>query len=287
MVRGQGGPRRAYLQEQFPRCALTEGDLLDQSSLQRAILASRPDVVFNLGAVTFVGMSWQQPSVMSEVTGLGCLRLLEAVRAVGPAIRVVQASSSEMFGRAPSPQDEGTPLRPVSPYGVAKTFAHHCAVTYRESHGLHASAAVMFNHESPRRGTEFVTRKVTRAAAAIARGRQRSLVLGRLRPRRDWGAAADYVKALRLIALQDDPGDYVVATGESRTVEELCAVAFAAAGLDWREHVTTDPSLFRPAEIWELRGNASKARDVLGWKPETSFTDMIGEMVRCDLEALG
>ena len=285
MVRGQPSAKWAWISSLVPSLRLAHGDLLDQSSLQTVLAQVRPDVVFNLGAVTFVGMSWQQPAVMSEVTGLGALRLLEAVRATDPGIRVVQASTSEMFGQAPPPQDEGTPLRPRSPYGVAKTFAHHMTVNYRESYGIHASTAIMFNHESPRRGEEFVTRKVSLAAAAIAAGRQDVLRLGRLDPRRDWGWAPDYVAALPLIAAQDEPGDYVLATGETHSVAELCEVAFAAAGLDWRRHVVEDPGLYRPAEVELLCGDASRARDALGWEPSLRFGQIVQRLVEHDMAA--
>lgn len=286
LVRGQPSPKREWIQRLVPSLRLVEGDLLDQSSLQHALAAVRPDVVFNLGAVTYVGMSWQQPAVMAEVTGMGVLRLLEAVRAVDPGIRVVQASSSEMFGNPGTAiQDEETPLRPVSPYGVAKTFAHHCVLTARASHGLHASTAIMFNYESPRRGAEFVTRKVTLAAAAIARGEQDKLTLGRLDPRRDWGWAPDYMRALPRVAILDEPGDFVLATGETHSVAELCDTAFAAAGLDWSEHVISDEALFRPSELWSLRGDAGKAQEVLGWQPQVRFAEIVRRLVEHDMAA--
>jgi GDPmannose 4,6-dehydratase len=286
LVRGQPSAKRDRVMSLVPSLRLIEGDLLDQSSLHQALITAEPDAVFNLAAITFVGMSWQQPTVMSEVTGLGTLRLLEAVRAVNPAIRVVHASSSEMFGNpAADPQDEGTPLRPVSPYGVAKTFAHHCVLTARASHGLHASTVIMFNHESPRRGAEFVTRKVTRAAAAIARGRQDKLALGRLDPRRDWGWAPDYMRALPLAAAQDEPGDYVLATGEAHSVADLCEAAFAAAGLDWSEHVISDEALYRPSELWTLRGDPSRAAAVLGWEPRVRFAEIVRRLTEHDMAA--
>ncbi len=284
LVRGQANPKLAWLRELVPSLRVLHGDLLDQSSLQQALVTAQPDVVFNLAAVTFVGMSWQQPTVMSEVTGLGCLRMLEAIRAVDPGIRFVQASTSEMFGDCPGPQDERTPLRPVSPYGVAKTFAHHMTTGYRESHGLHASAAIMFNHESPRRGEEFVTRKVSMAAARIAAGLQDKLILGRLEPRRDWGWAPDYMRALPLIAARDEPGDYVLATGETHSVQDLCDAAFAAAGLDAADHVLSESALYRPSEVWELCGDASRARVMLGWRPEVRFPEIVRRLVARDLE---
>ena len=285
LVRGQANPKRAWVQGLVPSLRLHGGDLLDQGSLQDALRAARPDVVFGLAAVTFVGVSWEQPALMSEVTGLGCLRTLEAIRAVNPEIRFVQASTSEMFGDCAGPQDEATPLRPVSPYGAAKTFAHHMTTGYRASHGLHASTAIMFNHESPRRGGEFVTRKVTMAAARIKRGLQGKLSLGRLEPRRDWGWAPDYVEALPLIAAQDEPGDYVLATGETHSVAQLCAAAFGAAGLEWEDWVVPDTAHYRPAEVWELRGDASRARRVLGWVPRVRFGDMVKRLVAHDLAA--
>lgn len=284
LIRGQANPKRAWIQGLVPGLRLLDGDLLDQSSLQHALVAARPKVVFNLAAVTFVGMSWAQPTVMSEVTGIGCLRMLEAIRAVDPDIRFVQASTSEMFGDCPGPQDEATPLRPVSPYGAAKTFAHHMTTGYRASHGMHASTAIMFNHESPRRGEEFVTRKVTRAAARIAAGRQDKLILGRLEPRRDWGWAPDYMRALPLIAAQDEPGDYVLATGETHSVADLCDAAFAEAGLRAADYVVTDPSCYRPSEVWELRGDASRAAAVLGWAPRVRFGELVARLTGYDMK---
>jgi GDPmannose 4,6-dehydratase len=286
LVRGQANPKRGWIQQLVPSLQLLDGDLLDQSSLVDALQAARPDVVFNLGAVTYVGMSWQQPTLMTEVTGLGALRLLEAIRQVDPAIRVVQASSSEMFGAAPAPQNERTPFRPRSPYGVAKAFAHHTTVNYRESYGLHASTAIMFNHESPRRGEEFVTRKITRAAARIATGHQVFLGLGNLNAHRDWGWAPEYVSALPLIAAQDNPGDYVLATGRAHTVGELCQVAFAEVGLDWRRHVRPDAAMYRPADVDHLQGDATRAADVLGWEPKVLFRGVVERLVKADLLAL-
>jgi GDPmannose 4,6-dehydratase len=286
LVRGQANPKRAWIQQLVPSLRLLDGDLLDQSSLVDALQAAKPDVVFNLGAVTFVGMSWQQPTLMTEVTGLGVLRLLEAIRQVDPAIRIVQASSSEMFGAAPAPQNELTPFRPRSPYGVAKAFAHHTTVNYRESYGLHASTAIMFNHESPRRGEEFVTRKVTRAAARIAAGHQHDLGLGNLAARRDWGWAPEYVQALPLIAQQDQPGDYVLATGETHSVAELVETAFVQVGLRWRDHVRFDLAACRPADVDHLQGNAMKAAKRLGWQARVRFAEVVRRLVEADLQAL-
>jgi GDPmannose 4,6-dehydratase len=286
LVRGQANLKRGWIQQLVPSLQLLDGDLLDQSSLVDALQATKPDVVFNLGAVTYVGMSWQQPTLMTEVTGLGVLRLLEAIRQVDPAIRLVQASSSEMFGSAPAPQNELTPFRPRSPYGVAKAFAHHTTVNYRESYGLHASTAIMFNHESPRRGEEFVTRKITRAVARIAAGQQTELGLGNLDARRDWGWAPDYVTALPLIAEQDRPGDYVLATGESHTVRELVEVAFGRAALNWRDHIRLDLAACRPADVAHLQGNPMYAAKQLGWQATARFRGIVEWLVAHDLQQL-
>lgn len=288
MVRGRPGPHRDLLAVELPAVRFVEGDLLDQSSLQAVLKEVEPDVVFNLGAMTFVGMSWLQPALMSEVTGLGVLRLLEAIRLVDPQIRLVHASSSEMFGQVREvPQDELTPLNPRSPYGVAKCFAHHTVVNYRDSYGLHASTAIMFNHESPRRGIEFVTRKVTRAAAAAYRTRAKSprkLQLGNLEAKRDWGWAPEYMTALPLIAAQDQPQDFCLATGESHSVRELCEAAYQLVGLDWEEWVESDPKLFRPADVELLVGDARKAKRILGWEAEVKFEEIVRRMVEADLE---
>lgn len=286
MVRGQANPKRAWLQGLVPGIRLVDGDLLDATSLRHVLEESKPEVVYNLGAVTFVGVSWRQPLLMTEVTGLGVLRLLEAIRAVDPAIRLVQASSSEMFGSAPAPQHEGTPFRPRSPYGVAKAFAHHTTVSYRESYGLHASTAILFNHESPRRGEEFVTRKMTMAAARIAAGRQQYLELGNLGARRDWGWAPEYVQALALIAGQDRPDDYVLATGRTHTVAQLCEVAFGEVGLNWRSHVRYDPRMVRPADVEWLQGDATHAWERLGWEATVLFRGVVERLVAHDVQAL-
>lgn len=284
LIRGQRNPKRAWVQGLVPSMTLIEGDLLDQSSLQRALVESEPDVVYNLGALTFVGMSWDQPTLMTEVTGLGALRMLEAIRAVNPAIRFVQASSSEQFGAVrETPQAETTPFYPRSPYGVAKLFAHHVTVNYRESYGIRASTAIMFNHESPRRGEEFVTQKVVRAAVRIGRSEQDHLALGNLSAKRDWGWAPDYMRALPLIA-NAEPDDFVLATGESHSVQDLVNEAFWAVGLRPSDHVVIDESLFRPADVECLMGDASKANRILGWEPTLRFKDIIRELVRaaCD-----
>lgn len=287
LLRGQRNPKRQWIESLVPGVRLVEGDLLDQSSLIGALVDARPDVVFNLGAITYVGMSWQQPTLMTEATGLGCLRMLEAIRIVDPGIRFVQASSSEMFGAANQvPQNETTPFAPRSPYGVAKCFAHNTTVNYRESYGIHASTAIMFNHESPRRGEEFVTRKVTAAAARIAAGRQKELVLGNLEARRDWGWAQDYMRALPLLAGLDTPDDVVLATGVDRSVRDLCAAAFGAVGLSWLDHVRVDPALFRPADVPLLLGDADKARRLLGWEPTVTFDAIVSALVAHDREAV-
>jgi len=284
MLRGQRHPKRAWLQGLVPGMHLLEGDLLDQSSLQHVLTEAEPDVVFNLGAITFVGMSWQQPTLMSEATGLGPLRMVEAIRTVNPDIRLVQASSSEQFGAVREiPQRETTPFNPRSPYGIAKVFAHHTVVNARESYGLHASTAIMFNHESPRRGEEFVTRKVTAAAARIAMGSNERLRLGNMDARRDWGWAPDFMTAMPLIAARDEPGDFVLATGETHSVRELCEVAFDAAGLSHRDHVAHDPALLRPADVDVLLGDPSKAVDILGWKPTMIFHEIVRRLVEADL----
>lgn len=284
MVRGRPGPDRDALAEQLPGIHLVEGDLLDQSSLQAVLKETDPEVIYNMGAITFVGRSWAQPALMSEVTGLGVLRLLEAVRLVNPQIRVVQASSSEMYGQArETPQDELTPLNPRSPYGVAKTFAHQTVVNYRESYGIHASTAIMFNHESPRRGVEFITRKVALGVARIRKFGRGTLALGNLDAQRDWGWAPEYMTALPLIAAQPEPGDFCLATGETHSVRELCDVAFSVAGLDWNKHVVVDPALFRLADIATMRGDARKAKRILGFEPQITFREIIRRLVEAEL----
>jgi GDPmannose 4,6-dehydratase len=284
LLRGQHNPKRAWIEGLVPGIRLVEGDLLDQSSLQHALTVAAPDVVYNLAALTFVGMSWQQPTHMSEVTGLGCLRLLEAIRHTNPAIRVLQASTSEMFGATAAPQCEASTFAPRSPYGTAKLFAHHTAVNYRESYGMHASTAIMFNHESPRRGEEFVTRKVTSAAVRISAGLQQVLRLGNVHARRDWGWAPDYVKALPLITARDVPEDFVLATGETHTVLELVNAAFRLVGKDWRDHLRIDADLNRPADVEHLQGDATKAREVLGWRPHYRFDDVVRALVHADAD---
>ncbi len=263
---------------------LVDGNLVDLSSLIRALQAYEPDEVYNLGAQSFVPTSWNQPLLTGLVTGIGTANLLEAMRIVRPGARFYQASSSEMFGRTRQPrQNENSPFYPRSPYGIAKLYAHWMTVNHRESFGLHASSGILFNHESPLRGIEFVTRKITDGVARIKLGLARRLPLGNLEARRDWGHARDYVRAMWLMLQQDTPDDYVVATGQTTTIREFCRLAFSYAGLDYREHVVTRHDLIRPAEVDFLLGDASKARDKLGWRPTVTLEDMIAEMVEADL----
>jgi GDPmannose 4,6-dehydratase len=246
---------------------------------------SRPHEVYNLAAQSFVPTSWSQPVLTAEFTALGVTRVLDAIRLVDPTIRFYQASSSEMFGKArETPQNESTPFHPRSPYGVAKVYGHAITVNYRESYGLYACSGILFNHESPRRGLEFVTRKVTDAAARIKHGLAREVRLGNLEARRDWGFAGDYVQAMWLMLQQDRPDDYVVATGESHSVQELVELAFSCTGLDWRRHVVVDPTLRRPAEVDYLLGDITKAREKLGWSPKVRFAELVQMMVDADLE---
>jgi len=270
-----------------PQLNLHHTDLGDASSLTRLIDVLRPTEVYNLAAQSHVRASFDQPVHTGDVTGIGAVRLLEAIRQVDPSIRFYQASSSEMFGAAPPPQSETTPFHPRSPYAVAKVYAYWATVNYRESYGMHASNGILMNHESPRRGREFVTRKITDGVARIRKGELTRLKLGNLDARRDWGHARDYVEAMHLILQLDAPVDLVIATGESHTVREFVDLAFAAAGLDIDTHVVIDPALYRPAEVDYLQGDASKAADLLGWKPRTSFSQLVDEMVRADCAAHG
>ena len=266
---------------------LVQGDLLDEVSLVAALRDAQPHEVYNLGAQSFVPTSWNQPVYTGEVTGLGVTRLLEAIRQVDRDIRFYQASSSEMYGQVrETPQTELTPFHPRSPYGVAKAYAHHLTVNYRESFGLYAVAGILFNHESPRRGAEFVTRKVARAAARIASGSAEQLHMGNLEARRDWGFAGDYVRAMWLMLQPDRPADYVIASGVAHSVRELCEIAFAHVGLDYAEHVIVDPALFRRAEVTHLLGDARRAREELGWAPEMGFTELVHMMVDAEMARL-
>lgn len=267
------------------RLTLVSGDLLDQTSLNQVIDQHRPDEIYNLAAQSFVQTSWNQPVFTGEVTAIGVTRVLDAIRAVNPKIRFYQASSSEMFGKVQEvPQKETTPFYPRSPYGVAKVYGHWITVNYRESYDLHATSGILFNHESPRRGLEFVTRKVTDTVARIKLGLADKLPLGNLEARRDWGFAGDYVQAMWLMLQQDTPDDYVVATGKTYSVRELCEVAFGCVDLDWQEYVTLDERFMRPAEVDLLVGDPSKAAAKLGWEPEVDFKRLIQMMVDADLQ---
>ncbi|WP_349371471.1 GDP-mannose 4,6-dehydratase [Salinarimonas sp.] len=269
------------------RVALIDGNLLDLSNLVRVVSDVKPDEVYNLAAQSFVATSWQQPSLTAQVTAVGALNILEAVRIAAPQARFYQASSSEMYGKIQEPvQKETTPFYPRSPYAVAKLFAHWSTVNYRESFGMHASSGIMFNHESPLRGIEFVTRKITWTAARIKLGLAEELRLGNIDAKRDWGHARDYVRAMWLMLQQETPDDYVVATGRTTTVRRTVEIAFAHAGLDPDKHLVIDPALFRPAEVDVLRGDPSKARRRLGWDHEVSLEEMIAEMVDADLARL-
>jgi GDPmannose 4,6-dehydratase len=263
---------------------LVDGNLADVSSLIRLLQTYEPDEVYNLGAQSFVAASWHQPLVTGQITGLGAAYMLEAMRIARPGARFYQASSSEMFGRVQqAKQSETTPFYPRSPYAVAKLYAHWMTVNHRESFGMHASSGILFNHESPLRGIEFVTRKITDGAARIKLGLARELSLGNLEAKRDWGHARDYVRAMWLMLQQDDPDDYVVATGLNTSVREFCRLAFSCVGLDYREHVVTDPGLRRPAEVDVLLGDASKAQRKLDWRPTVKLEDLVAEMVEADL----
>ena len=276
--------RIAHLQD---RIELHEGDLLDQLSIITLLHAIEPQEIYNLAAQSFVPTSWQQPILTSEATALGVTRMLEAIRVVDRSIRFYQASSSEMFGKVrESPQNERTPFYPRSPYGVAKVYGHYLTVNYRESYGLFAVSGILFNHESPRRGRQFVTRKITHGAARIKLGLATELRLGNIDAKRDWGFAGDYVEAMWMMMQHQTPEDFVVATGESHSVRELCQIAFARLGLDWEDHVVIDKAQVRPAEVDTLIGDARKARQVLGWHQKVSFKELVEMMVDADVAAL-
>ncbi|HEV7162545.1 MAG TPA: GDP-mannose 4,6-dehydratase [Solirubrobacteraceae bacterium] len=288
MVRRASTEKFERIEHIRERITLHQGDLLDQRSLVDALRASNPSEIYNLAAMSFVAVSWIQPTLTAEFTGVGVTRMLEAMREVCPEARFYQASSSEMFGKVLEvPQTEKTPFYPRSPYGVAKAYGHFITVNYRESYDLHATSGILFNHESPRRGLEFVTRKITWHAAAIKLGLIDELRLGNLDAERDWGYAKDYVEAMWLMLQRDDPEDYVISTGEAHSVRECCEVAFDEAGLgDFERYVTLDPSFMRPAEVDHLIGSPAKAERDLGWKPQTSFEELIRLMTRADLALL-
>jgi GDPmannose 4,6-dehydratase len=264
-----------------------QADLLDQASLDQAVKDSEPDEIYNLAAQSFVPTSWSQPTLTGEFTGIGVLRLLESVRKLRPEARFYQASSSEMYGKVREvPQTELTPFHPRSPYAVAKTFGHHITVNYRESYGLFAVSGILFNHESPRRGREFVTRKITDGVARIKLGLEKELRLGNLDAQRDWGFAGDYVRAMHLMLQQPEAGDFVIATGRTHSVREFLQIAFDHVGLKWEDHVVQDPRFMRPAEVDQLIGDAAKAREVLGWEPSVSFEQLVTMMVDADIALL-
>jgi GDPmannose 4,6-dehydratase len=292
IIRGQNNPKRELVERVVPDVHLHTGDLTDLSSLIRALGSARPDEVYNLGAVSFVAYSWENAHVTTEVTGNGVLNMLEAVRLHAgddpSSVRFYQASSSEMFGKAHEvPQRETTLLWPRSPYGVAKVYGHYMTINYRESYGMHASSGILFNHESPRRGPEFVTRKVSMGVARIALGLQDRLVMGNLDAKRDWGYAGDYVEGMWRMLQQPEGGDYVLATGETHSIRDLLDVAFAHVGIDdWSDLVGQDPRFMRPAEVDTLIGDASRARELLGWRPTVGFRELVGMMVEHDLTLL-
>ncbi len=288
MIREASVKRFRRIGHILDKIELFTGDLVDQSSIMRILEEFRPDEVYNLAAMSFVPYSWQAPVLTGEMTGLGATRCLEAIRLVNPNIRFYQASSSEMFGQVREvPQNELTPFHPRSPYGVAKVYAHYLTINYRESYGMFACSGILFNHEGPRRGVEFVTRKVTRGAAKIKLGLADKLVLGNLDAKRDWGDARDYVEAMWLMLQQDEPDDYVIGTGVMHSVRDLVEAAFDAAGIDdWERYIETDPRFLRPAEVDQLQADPSKAKKKLGWSPKISFEQMVKDMVETDLAEL-
>ena len=284
LVRRLSTPNESRIRASMNRLVLLEGDVTDQSSLNIAVETAMPDEVYNLAAQSFVATSWNQPVLTGNVTGLGVVRILEALRHFSPDARFYQASSSEMFGTTPQPlKSEATPFHPRSPYAVAKVYGYYATINYRESYGLYCCNGICFNHESPRRGIEFVTKKISDGVARIACGRANEVRLGNLDVRRDWGFAGDYVKAMWLMLQQDEPDDYVIATGENHSVREFAALAFDHVGLDWEKYVKIDERFMRPAEVPDLKGDASKARARLGWAPETSFGELVHMMVEADV----
>ena len=280
-------PRIAHIQDIQDKFEIVQGDLLDQSSMMDLVREYQPEEIYNLAAQSFVPTSWQQPVLTGEFTALGVTRILEALRHIKPSARFYQASSSEMFGKVQEvPQRESTPFYPRSPYGVAKVYGHWITVNYRESYDLFAVSGILFNHESPRRGLEFVTRKVTHAVARIKMGLQSDLHVGNLDSQRDWGFAGDYVRAMWLMLQQDKPDDYVISTGETHSVRELCQAAFEHAGLDWEKYTVVDPKFYRPAEVDLLIGDPAKAGKQLGWEPKVSFKELVHMMVDADMQEL-
>jgi GDPmannose 4,6-dehydratase len=276
---------RLHYLEVADRVVLLDGDVTDQGSMVRALEAAEPDEVYNLAAQSFVGSSWRQPVLTTEVNAVGTVNVLEAIRLVNPKIRFYQASTSEMFGLTAEPvQSETSPFHPRSPYAIAKLCAHWTTINYRESYGMFACAGILFNHESPVRGIEFVSRKITDGVARIKHGLAADLRMGNLQAKRDWGFSGDYVRAMRLMLQADDAREYVVATGRAVTVQEFCRIAFAYAGLDWREYVRVDPQIARPADVPALCGNAGKVKAELGWQPTTTLEDLIAMMVEADLK---
>jgi len=296
LIRGQANPKRTTIERTLPDVRIVDGDLLDQASLMNVVQKVQPDEVYNLAAISFVMLSWNQPELTGEITGLGSLRLLEAIRLTagasrsrsksGSGIKFYQASSSEMFGKVrETPQNENTPFYPRSPYGVAKAYAHYITVNYRESYGIHACSGILFNHGSPRRGPEFVERKISLAVARIKLGMQKELLLGNLEPRRDWGFAGDYVRAMHLMMQQPKPDDYVIGSGETHQIKECAELAFSHAGLNWQDYVKIDQQFMRPAEVDLLIADASKAKKKLRWTPKVSFRELVGMMVDADIAA--
>ena len=290
LIRGQNNPKLELVRETVPGVKLLTGDLTDMSSLIRALNSSRPDEIYNLGAISYVAYSWENAMLTTDVTGKGVLNILEAVRLYAgddpSKVRFYQASSSEMFGKVQEiPQRESTLLWPRSPYGVAKVFGHYMTINYRESYGMHASSGILFNHESPRRGFEFVTRKVSQAVARISLGMQDGITMGNLDAKRDWGFAGDYVEAMWRMLQQDQADDYVISTGVTHSIRDLLEVAFERVGIaDWERYITQDPRFMRPADVAMLIGDSAKAHTVLGWKPKVGFTELVQMMVDNDLE---
>lgn len=296
VVRGQANPKRPMVEAMLPDVEVIEGDLLDQTSLINVVQSCQPDEVYNLGAISFIPISWKQAELTAETTGLGVLRMLEAIRLVTGAsrsrskspkgIKFYQASSSEMFGKVrESPQNESTPFYPRSPYGVAKVYGHYITVNYRESYGLFACSGILFNHESPRRGPDFITRKLSLGAARIKLGKQNELLMGNLESKRDWGYAPDYVRAMHMMLQQKEPDDYVIGTGENHTGREFADLAFKHVGLDYQDFIKPDERFMRPAEVDHLLADATKAREHLGWEPSISFEELVAAMVDSDLQA--